>query len=109
MDEKLSNAWRSAGLDLGIEVMTPFEQTLEDGTVAVCEAFVPHFGSPRGALVISGKTARRFGKKLTKADGVWCSTAGERAGRRYVRKTFIAELEDWGWFGPPDQKPSWLR
>ncbi len=92
-----------AARDLGISVVTPFRLKLEAGHELLCEAFVPDFGSPHGALVLGmdheyADAVRRVGH--------WVSLLGPIY-RNYSRSLFIETLVDWGWFGERASAPAW--
>lgn len=54
MTDRVSDAWRRAATDLGIDVVAPYEVVDETtGVSARALAFVPRFGSQAGTLVIS--------------------------------------------------------
>jgi hypothetical protein len=106
VDERLIEAWREAAADLDIRVVAPHE--LDGGPEAgTCEVFLPDFGSPRGALVVSAKTERRIRSTLRRS-GQWVAIASAKEPRRYDRRRFVAELRDFRWFGTAEERPQWL-
>lgn len=108
LDQKLVAHWRSAAEDLGIRVTAPVELTDSSGQPFACEAFVHDFGSPSGAVVVSRKTSRRVRHNLRSlGDDVWVCGGGRRQAGQYVRKHYIDELLDWGWFGKAGEEPGW--
>jgi hypothetical protein len=106
LDMRLVAAWREAGEDLGIAVVAPVELRDSEEHLFRCEALVRDFGSPTGALVLSEKTERRVRAQLRGGD-FWYSIHPTRMAACYARRSFIDQLVDWGWFGPPDAKPDW--
>lgn len=100
--------WRAAADDLGIRVIAPAELRDSDGEPFVCEAFVPDFGSPTGAVVVSAKTERRLRPRLrAPGDRLWLAVEPRQQASAYVRKHFIRVLEDWSWFGEAGAEPDW--
>jgi hypothetical protein len=104
LDEKLIAAWRQAGANLGVRVIAPHTLRGSDGQTVECEAFLPDFGSPTGAVIVSLRTERRERAKLRSVPDLWCSVAPRRG-----VSVGADVLEDFEWFGPADQAPSWYR
>ena len=108
LDMRLVEQWQTARDDLGIRVTAPAELRDGNGVTFVCEAFVHDFGSPQGGAVLSQKTERRVRQNLRSlGDKLWYSMGERRQASTYVRKHFINELLDWGWFGEGGKEPSW--
>jgi hypothetical protein len=108
LDEKLIARWRRTGEDLGIRVAAPAELRDWAGEPLLCEVFVADFGSPAGGVVVSRRTERRLRPRL-RALGkhLFLCIAAPRQQGAYSRGSAIQELEDWGWFGEPGEKPQW--
>ena len=68
-----------------------------------CEAFIPDFGSPTGAIALSYDSTVAFGNQL---GGHWCSVLHEPY-EAYDRSLFLETLNDWGWFGTSGKEPDW--
>jgi hypothetical protein len=106
LDRKLIERWRRAAEDLAIRVTAPAELRDPAGPLLLCEAFIPDFASPTGAVVVSQKTERRLRPRLRGLEEtLWLSVAGQQ--HAYSRAALIQELEDWGWFGEPGRQPDW--
>jgi hypothetical protein len=103
MNTKISTAWQIAREELGVRVVAPYEARTRSGEVVVCEAYLPDFGSPTGAIVLGYNGT---GVLRTQFDGLWCSVAYEPY-EVFDRTLFVETLNDWGWFGPSDNKPNW--
>lgn len=103
IDSEISDAWRDAGHDLGIRVTAPFVVTIEGDEVSL-EALVSDFGGPMGTVAVSSLTAC-FRSILTQS-GYFVSHLFPTY-RAYSREHFIATLDDWQWFGPPEKAPPW--
>ena len=104
LGQRLIAAWREAAADLGIPVTAPVEVRDAAGEPFWCEAFIPDFGSPAGGLAMTRRTERRVRHHLRSRPDLFRASGPDR---HYVRKHFIDELVDWGWFGPPDARPDW--
>jgi hypothetical protein len=107
LDRRLIDRWRQAADDLGIRVTAPAELRDAQGRPFLVEASVADFGSPSGAVVVSAGTERRLRTTLRTLPGLWWSVAPARAPSAYDRRRFLAELEEWGWFGPVGAAPAW--
>jgi hypothetical protein len=103
MDVQISGAWREAAVDLGIRVVAPFGLTTESGETEWFEAHIPDFGGPRGTVVANLDSGL---DDLRKRLGYYTSNLSPTY-QTYVRHYFIATLNDWGWFGEPDEQPPW--
>lgn len=101
LDERMIAAWQLASSDLGFRLIAPFATKDRAGNELVLEGYLPDFGGPDGMAVVS------FARRI-KFDAIEppMSILGKES-RKYIRKHVIAELRDWGWFGP-DEAPSWL-
>lgn len=106
LDQRLIAQWQAAAADLGIRVTAPVEVSDGAGGSFACEALVHDFGSPKGGLVVSRKTERRVRPWLNGSE-LWLSVGERRQSGKYVRKHFIGELLDWGWFGKSGTEPEW--
>ena len=104
-------AWRAAAQALGIEVIAPFE-FIRSGRRHTCVALLPHFGGSSGiVLKATGpplfETDEQFKLDATASGRAW-SFINVDLYRRFDREAFVEALQDWGYTGPPDQRPSWL-
>lgn len=102
LDQEVVDAWKRAAVDLGVRVTAPFTLIHENGEEAY-EALVHDFGGPKGTL--TGKIHRDL-TESRKREGYYASNLSDSC-RKYDRKLFQETLDDWQWFGNPDQKPSW--
>lgn len=108
LDQELIARWRRAAEDLGIRVTAPAELRDAAGAPFLCEVWVRDFGSPAGAVVVSRRTERRLRPQLrVLGERAFLCVAGPKQPRHYSREAFIAEVEDWGWFGEPGAEPDW--
>jgi hypothetical protein len=105
LNEKIVAAWLEASNDLGVTVIAPYRVETRGPQVLWCEAFIPDFGSPTGALAISSRSRTMVRPVLRKASR-WHSELGDGYAR-YSRKLFAETLDDWGWFGQEQLKPDW--
>ncbi len=103
MNLKISTAWKAAGADLGVRVIAPYEVRTGPDDVVVCEAFLPDFGSPTGAVILGYDSASAVRARLA---GRWCSVL-HKPYEHYDRALFIETLDDWGWFGSSYMEQDW--
>ncbi len=102
-DSAISQAWFEAAKDLEIRVTAPFTLHVSDVEAITYEAHVLDFGGPKGTVV--GVLDDKLGD-YRHEQGYYCSNLAPSY-RSYKRQYFIDTLNDWGWFGPPELKPSW--
>jgi len=106
LNVQIVSAWLEASKDLGIAVIAPYRIEPSGTELLQCEAFMPDFGSPNGAIAISSRS-RRLVRPVLREVGRWHSELGDGYAR-YSRKLFIETLNDWGWFGQEPLKPDWF-
>ena len=100
--DSLSSAWRDAAADLGVEVTAPFN--IAD---AQCIAWVEHFGSSRGTVVVGRRTSGLAIRAAANSQAMFYSEVDEAEYGQYDRDIFVATLNDWGWHGDPSVTPEW--
>jgi hypothetical protein len=105
VNDKIVAAWLEASKDLCIAVTAPYGVASRGQKPLLCEAFIPDFGSPTGAIAISARSRRKVRPLLREANR-WHSELGDGYAR-YDRRLFIETLNDWGWFGQAHLQPSW--
>jgi hypothetical protein len=106
--DRLVRAWHRAAEDLGISVVAPYQVADQQSQTAVDSvAWVESFGSARGAVVVGRHYPREPIKSIAKAHGQFCSFIDEESYAEYDRDLFVATLNDWGWYGDPDETPEW--
>jgi hypothetical protein len=105
--EKVIEAFREAGRDLGIDVVAPFDLVAESGRHRFL-AFIPHFGGSGGMVVAEIDSDRALYRVAEKA-GYYISFVNADAYELYDRIHFIDTLRDWGFYGPSERQPSWWR
>ena len=103
VDEAISQAWLEAGADLAVQVIAPFAVEASSHEVIVYEAYIPHFGGPKGT--VTGVLDDKLRDDRT-TQGYYCSNLAPSY-RSYKRQYFIDTLNDWGWYGPKEFCPSW--
>jgi hypothetical protein len=107
MADLLIAAWQRAATDLGIEVTAPFFVDSARGESDVeCVAYVPHFGSENGTIVIARTSPLEPLHSIVRARGIFLSILDEDSYEVYDRELFVETLNDWGWFGS-QSPPSW--
>jgi hypothetical protein len=107
LDDRLVEAWKNAAHDLSIEFKTPF--ILREGEREVCCAgLLPHFGSPKGT-VLASRNDPDDALDLADTLGYYAPGLNPDYYETYDRARFVAALLDWGWHGPPEARPAWLR
>lgn len=101
----MAQAWLEAAGDLGIRVVHPARFITAKGTLATTQGvFLPDFGSEQGTLLTCRFDPDEVHEVAERAD-YFQSTLSPHHYEPYQRSTFVAALNDWGWFGsssPPD-------
>ena len=111
----LAAAWNEAAIDLGLRVVAPYTLLPDDGGGPILlPAWVQDFGRAGGTLPYPGIPGRLFAidrrvYDYTLAHGMYCSVLGVDSYGRYRRDAYVEMLSDWGYYGPADQRPSWLE
>lgn len=105
----MAMAWQQAASDLGFRLVSPYSFVDRAGRTHTCSGLVVDFGGPMGALVVSqhdpDPDADLAGEEL----GYYTSALNPVYYEAYDRKLFMETLVDWGWHGPPEAKPVWVR
>lgn len=107
---RVGRAWQEAAQVLGITYVTPFE--LQGGREAAAAplritGWLPHFGGPRGTAIITAADPDEA-REIAEAQGYFLSALNPYWYGRFDREQFIETLSDWGYYGPPEQKPAWM-
>lgn len=105
----LARAWQHAATDLGFEFVSPFTFFDEAGRSHTCSGLVPHFGGPKGTLIVSQHDPDPDADEVGASLGYYTSALSPHYYYSYVRETFMQTLADWGWYGPVSLRPSWLQ
>lgn len=110
-DTQLS-VWRRAGEALGVAVQAPFVFVAQNDCEFRCVAFFPDFGGPAGMLVAGTRgpeyeTSPELLKAAASA-GLYCSFVNSDVYCIFDENLFKELLRDWGFFGKPDERPTWL-
>ena len=107
MTNPMAQAWLDAADDLGIRVSHPFKfvaaSRVEVETVGV---HLPDFGGPKGTVLLCRFDPDHI-SELLDGTGYYTSGLNPRVYEPYRRATFVQALSDWGWYGPPNEAPSW--
>jgi hypothetical protein len=108
IESKVVEAWRQAADDLGIRFSSPFSIVTRGGHRMDCIGFVHQYGRRAGTIISvlhqPSSLADLVGK--WQDDDHFISVLGTRYGQ-YDRQHFIDTLDDWQFFGPDTERPSW--
>jgi hypothetical protein len=101
--------WRRVSADLQIEIISPFGLVLPNGQELTVTALVRNFGQNSGMLVAeSYEMIKAYQKDFVDLGYGYAVNIGGSPDE-YNRSLMIEILQDWGWSGPRDQSPSWLK
>lgn len=105
-----SQSWQTICRKWGIRTIVPFVLKVE-GQCVDCIAYLPDFGGPNGMVIGAmdlpevSSDDRVFA--LARKKGLFCSFVNVSAfgDRKIAENVFKDALEDWGYFGPPENRP----
>jgi hypothetical protein len=100
--------WKQAAIDLGIDIVAPFELTFPDGTRMVANALVKNFGAALGMVADDDWTTIGPHAETLIALGYGFSCVSIGPAKNYKRASTLCMLADWSWSGNPDERPNWL-
>ena len=106
---KLIEIWKLAAQDLGFDIQTPFSIQLPSGTRINAPLLVRNFGAVNGMLIVT-QSQDVWGSRseLTDQGYGFSVLSVPETNTVYIRNEYIEVLNDWGWSGPPKEKPSWI-
>src|SRR5262245_42871894 len=105
---RMADAWQKAARDLGIRFVSPFRFRDAGGREHVCAGWLPDFGSPRGALILSRHDSDGA-EAAGDAEGYYVSGLSPYHYETYARGHFVETLNDWGWYGKREDAPPWFK
>ncbi|HEX2698013.1 MAG TPA: hypothetical protein VHM28_09910 [Anaerolineales bacterium] len=104
IEDAISKAWLEAAVELGINVEPHFVLSV-DGQNYIFIALIREFGGQKGTLICPINDWKIY-SPIAKSYGYYCSALANSY-TKYQRTLFIETLDDWGWFGTLENKPSW--
>jgi hypothetical protein len=106
--DRAAAAWQVAADDLGLGVVAPYQvMDPTSGESIDCVALVRGFGTAAGAVLMDMASDTAAHREAVSRLGFFVSLINVVAYSEYDRPSFRATLNDWGWFGAPDQTPAW--
>lgn len=101
-------AWIEAKNDLNIKVIHPFVFETKDGLkIESIGVFIPDFGSKNGTLLTCRFDSDEV-MDLADETTFYQSGLNPHSYEPYDRTLYIDTLNDWGWFGSPEELPEWF-
>jgi hypothetical protein len=100
--KKVVNAWKEASEKLYIEIEAPF--IYKDN---IFPLMIKYFGTENGTLIQDMNECKDL--KSIDIIGYYFSALNPICYEKYNNEQFIDTLEDWGWFGPEEKRPSWYN
>ena len=105
----IAAAWKVAGEELGIRVISPYELQTTDGGTYSFIGLVEGFGSSKGTLLSLPHQWDDLGfADVAEENGYYCSGLYPQSYIQFDRESFIDTLNDWGWFSVDESRPFWL-
>lgn len=105
-DANLIKAWKKAGKDLGLEIISPFILNTTNGKVDY-PILVKSFGGKHGTIIARHELFFDF--PMPKHKDYFISAVNAEYYSDYNRTNFIETLEDWGFFGNSNDVPKWFN
>ncbi len=105
----LKEEWKIAAKDLKIEIKASFTLFLPSGKKIEAELLVKNFGAKNGMIIITDyDKIKPFVDEITKLNYGYSTLEQPLPTEKYNRDYFIELLNDWGWSGDNNKKPSWI-
>lgn len=103
-----AKAWLDAAKDLNIRVIHPVTFITHEGVeVESVGVLLPDFGSSNGILLTCRFDSDEVMDLAYKTD-FYQSGLNPHSYEPYNRELYVDTLEDWGWFGKPNEAPEWF-
>ena len=106
IEAQVIQAWRDAAADLNFRFTAPFTGTTAAGAHIEALGLVHQFGRRIGTLIQVGGEPSANLEYAADDDYTW-SCLGRTGYTRYDRAAWIEMLNDWQFFGPESERPSW--
>lgn len=104
IETKMVQAWQQAAKDLGIQFTSPFVLS-RGGQSFECLGLVHRFGASGGTIIsVMGQPSSKI-HVPTQDDYELSELSAAYA--EYLRDDFIQMLNDWHFYGPDSERPSW--
>ncbi len=106
----LAREWRTIANALGLEIVTPFWLPLPDGRTLEIDVLLKNFGAQKGMLLVSDQSKVWSDRQAIEDAGYGFSVLNvEQPGVDIDLEVVREVLRDWGWSGPPEDEPAWMR
>lgn len=106
IEVEVIQAWRDAAADLHFRFTSPFASKTAAGTDIVALGLAHHFGRRVGTLIQVGGEPSAEIEYIADEDYTW-SCLGRTCYTRYECALWIEMLNDWQFYGPESERPSW--
>jgi|SRR5579863_2832025 len=108
IESRIVEAWQMAITDLGIQFSSPFT-VMRGGRHIECLGLVHYFGRQAGTIisVLHQPSEDKINPLWLKNDQDFFFSKLSEGYATYDRHLFADTLEDWGYFGPEAERPSW--
>ena len=101
------DSWAQAAQELGVTLISP-PVTIPSG-LEMYPMLVPYFGTEKGTFVFSEMQPKSVVDEL-RDNGYTCSIFSQcPEGYRVSVENLVEILSDWGWSGPENRRPSWVK
>jgi hypothetical protein len=107
MNFNIIEAWTKASEELGIKINTNQIIKLNNGKEFEFSLHIENFGGKLGTLLTGIDNSHLLNFTEFKSESYYLSCINEFSYEKFEKSLFIDTLNDWGWFGPEYEKPSW--
>lgn len=110
MTQRLDELWRMVSTRLELELTIPFSLEISADVVLNACFLIKNFGARNGMLIFKDYSEVKPYLHEIQRRGYGFSILDEPSEHEKIDiNDYICVLEDWGWFGNQDKKPSWLN
>jgi hypothetical protein len=102
--------WAEIANALGLEIQSPVELVLPDGTILHAPVLLRNFGAQKGMVLFEGIRGdiMELSKVLVGLGYGFSCLSHYRENEPVDLEVAKEVLADWEWSGPPDRRPTWL-
>ncbi|MBV9569830.1 MAG: hypothetical protein JO056_01135 [Alphaproteobacteria bacterium] len=106
----LASHWTEIANALGLEIQSPVEVALSDGTTLHAPVLLKNFGAEKGMILFEGIRDDIFelNEVLVSLGYGFSCLSSYRENEPVDLEGAKEVLADWEWSGPPNQRPAWL-
>lgn len=111
LPSSLGKRWMAIAKALRLRISAPVSIALPGGTRINADVLLMDFGAQRGMLLVTDYDLIRPHEEALLAAGYGYSVLTDPGSdaQSFPLTDVIDVLRDWGWAGPPEDEPVWMR